>query len=109
MSRALSLSIHNATVRSRTVMLEPWGREFPLAADEKLEVTARPGSGGVGLRLVETDDRTLVFVEGCSWVCVNQGGVTHNLDAEAIVGAVAPRISPTRRTADPMWDRDLDG
>ena len=109
MSRDLSLSIHNATVRSRIVMLEPWGREFLLAVDEKLEVAARPGSGGAGLRLVEADDRTLVFVEGCSGVCVNKGGVTHNLDPEEIAGAIAPRVLPTRGTADPMWDRDLDG
>jgi hypothetical protein len=90
-------------------MLEPWGREFLLMVDEKLEVTAQPGSGGAGLRLVESDNRTLVFVEGCSEVCVIKGGVTHNLDLEAMVGATAPQVSLARRTEDPMWDRDLDG
>jgi hypothetical protein len=109
MSRTLSLSIQNASVGVRTVLLEPWGREFLLAVDEKLEITAQPGSGGAGFRLVEAVNRTLVFVEGCSGVRVIQGGVTHNLDLEAIVEATALQASPARRTADPMWDRDLDG
>jgi len=109
MSRTLSLSIQNASVRLRIVMLEPWGREFLLTVDEKLEVTARAGSAEAGLRLVESDNRTVVFVEGCSGVCVIKDGVTHNLDLEAIVGTPAPQILPPHRPADPMWDRDLDG
>ena len=109
MSRTPSLSIQNASVRLRIVMLEPWGREFLLTVDEKLEVTARAGSAGAGLRLVESDNRTLVFVQGCSRVSVTKGGVTHNLDLEPIDGTAAPQVSPTRRTEDLMWDRDLDG
>jgi hypothetical protein len=109
MSRTLSLSIQNASVRLRIVMLEPWGREFLLTVDEKLEVIARGGSVEAGLRLVESNNRTLVFVEGCFGVCVVKDGVTHNLDLEAIVGTTAPQILPTHRTRDPMWDRDLDG
>jgi hypothetical protein len=109
MSRTLSLSIQNASMRLRIVMLEPWGREYLLTVDEKLEVTARAGSAEASLRLVESDNRTLVFVRGCSGVCVIKAGVTHNLDLEAIVGTTAPQIVPTQRTLDPMWDRHLDG
>ena len=64
-NRTLSLSIQNASGRLRIVMLEP-GAEFLLTVDEKLEVTARGGSAEVGLRLVESSNRTVVFVEGCS-------------------------------------------
>src|SRR5436309_3436888 len=98
MSRALSLSIQNASGRLRIVMLEPWGREFLLTVDEKLEVTARDGSAEAGLRLVESDNRTLVFVEGCSGVYVVKDGVTHDLYLEAIVGTTTPQIMPTHRT-----------
>ncbi len=105
----LSLSIHNATSGSRIVMLEPWGREFVLAVDEKLEVTARPRPGGSGLRVVEADQRTLVFVGGCSGVRVIKDGVIHDLDPEMIVPATTPRALRTRVAANPMWDRDLDG
>ena len=63
-------------------MLEPWGREFLLGLDEKLEITARAGSPEPDLRLVESNNRTLVFVEGCSEVCVIKDGVTDNLDLE---------------------------
>jgi hypothetical protein len=109
MSRTLSLSIQNAGTRLRIVMLEPWGREFLLRLDEKLEVTAWAGSAGAGLRMVETDNRTLVFVEGCSGVRVIQQGVIHDLDREATVGSVAPQTIRARRPQDPLWDRDLDG
>ncbi len=109
MGRTLSLSIQNAGTRLRIVLLEPWGREFLLRSEEKLEVTAWAGSAGAGLRMVETDNRTLVFVEGCSGVRVIKEGVAHDLDRKATVGAVAPQTGPTRRPRDPMWDRDLDG
>jgi hypothetical protein len=108
MSRTLSLSIQNASVRLRIVMLEPWGREFLLTVDEKLEVTALAGMAEADLRLVESNNRTLVFVEGCSGVCVIKDGVTHTLDLEAIVETTAPQILPTQRSWNPMWDRDLD-
>ncbi len=45
MSQALSMSIHNATQRSRVVLMEPWGLEFLLVLNEKLEITARSGPG----------------------------------------------------------------
>jgi hypothetical protein len=109
MSHTLSLSVQNASVRLRIVMLEPWGREFLLGADEKLEITARAHSAGAGLRLVESLNRTLIFVEACSTIRVIQGGVTHNLDLEAIVGATAPQVAPAQSREDPMWDRHLDG
>jgi hypothetical protein len=110
MSRTLSLSIQNASARLRIVILEPWGREFLLTIGEKLEViTARAGSVDAALRLVESDNRTLVFVEGCSGAWVIKDGVTHNLDLEAIAGTTAPQIFPTHATRDPLWDRDLDG
>jgi hypothetical protein len=109
MSHALSLSVHNATSSSRIVMLEPWGREFILAVDEKLEIVARPGPIGAGLRVVEADQRTLVFVEGCSGVRVIKDGMTHDLEPEVIIEAAAPRALPARGSANPMWDRDLDG
>jgi hypothetical protein len=109
MSQALSMSIHNATQRSRVVLMEPWGLEFLLVLNEKLEITARSGPGGAGLRVVEADHRTLVFVEGCSGVRVIKDGMTYNLGPEAIDEAPAPRASPVRRAVDPLWDRDLDG
>src|SRR5215470_10921833 len=107
MSRIQSLSVQNASVRLRIVMLEPWGREFLLRVDEKLEVTAHAGSADASLRLVESDNRTVIFVEGYSEVCVIKDGVSHNLDLEAIVGTTAPQVLPTQRTPDPMWDRVL--
>jgi hypothetical protein len=109
MSHALSLSVHNATSGSRTVMLEPWGREFVLAVDEKLEIAAWPGPGGAGLRVVEADQLTLVFVEGCFGVRVIKDGLIHDIDREVIVEPPVPHVLPARGAANPMWDRDLDG
>ena len=109
MSRTLSLSIQNASERLRIVMLEPWGREFLLRVEEKLEITAWAGSAGAGLRLVESDNRTLVFVEGCSRVRVIKEGVTHDLDLESNPWALAPQTATNGGHRDPMWDRDLDG
>jgi hypothetical protein len=109
MSHALSLSVHNATSRSRNVMLEPWGREFTLAVDEKLEIAAFPGPGGAGLRVVEADQLTVVFVEGCSGVRVIKDGVIHELEPEVIIEATVPHVLPARGSASPMWDRELDG
>ncbi len=109
MSHALSLSIHNATARSRNVMVEPWGREFVLAVDEKLQIDAWPGPRGAGLRVVEADQLTLVFVEGCSGVRVIKDGVIHDIEPEVIIEATAPHVLPARGAANPMWDRDLDG
>jgi hypothetical protein len=109
MSHTLSLSIRNVSVRLRIVMVEPWGREFLLTLDEKLEVTARAESAQSGFRLMESNNRTLVFVEGCSGVSVIKDGSTHNLDFEAITGTSEPELLPTHRTGHPMWDRDLDG
>ena len=91
MSEPLSMSIHNATARSRIVMLEPWAREFLMDVNEKLEIVAWPGPGGVGLRVVETHHLTLVFVEGCFGVRVIKEGMTHNLELEAAEAAPAPR------------------
>ena len=108
-SRTLGLSIQNASTTLRIVMLEPWGNEFLLTVNEKLEVTARARSADADLRLVESDFRTLVFVEGCSEVCVIKDGVTTNLDLESIAATTAPPNLPRSRTRDPMWDRDLDG
>jgi hypothetical protein len=109
MNHTLSLSIQNAGGGSRIVILEPWGREFALDADEKLEITARPGPGNTAIRVVEADHRTLIFAPGCFEVCVIQEGVTHNLALEALDGTSTPQIMPTHGVADPMWDRDLDG
>jgi hypothetical protein len=89
-------------------MLEPWGREFLLAVDEKLEITAWPGAGGAGLRVVEADQLTLVFVEGCSGVRVIKNEMSYDLDAEVIVETDALQGLPPRPAAHPMWDRDLD-
>ena len=109
MSQALSMSVHNATQQSRVVLLEPWGLEFVLVLNEKLEITARSGPDGAGLRVVEADHRTLVFVEGCSGVRVIKDGMTYNLGPEAIDEAPAPRALLARSGVDPMWDRDIDG
>jgi len=108
MSHTLSLSIRNASVRLRIVRLEPWGREFPLTRDEKLEVTAQAKSEQAAFRLMESADRTQVSVQGCSDVSVLKDGATHNLDQEAIAGTSEPELLPTQRTGHPMWDRDLD-
>ena len=109
MSQNQRVSIQNASMTMRIVLVEPWGREFLLRVDEKLEVTAHAESADASLRLVESDNRTVIFVEGYSEVCVIKDGVSHNLDLEAIVGTTAPQILPTQRTPDPMWDRVLDG
>jgi hypothetical protein len=108
MSHTLSLSIRNASLRLRIVRLEPWGREFPLTLDEKLEVTSQAKSAQASFRLMESDDRTQVFVEGCFDVSVLKDGATHNLDLEAMAGKCEPGLLPTPRTGPPMWDRDLD-
>src|SRR5262249_6121554 len=105
----LSLSIRNASGGSRIVVIEPWGREFALDVGEKLEVTARPGTGETAIRVVEADHSTLIFAPGCFEVCVIKDGVTHNLALEALVGTAAPQLLPTHGVLDPMWDRDLDG
>jgi hypothetical protein len=108
MSRTLSLSIQNASERLRIVMLEPWGREFLLRLEEKLEITAWAGSAGAGLRLVESDNRTLVFVQGCSGVRVIKEGVAHDLDLGSNLPAPAPPTVTNGGHRDPMWDRYLD-
>jgi hypothetical protein len=109
MSQTLSLSIQNAGARLRIVMLEPWGREYLLRLEEKLEIAAWAGSTGAGFRVVETDNRTLVFVEGCSRVRVIKEGVTHDLDHEVSPRELAPFLARTPGPRDPMWDRDFDG
>jgi hypothetical protein len=103
----LRLSVQNATPRLRIVVFEPWGREFLLTLNEKLEVLAWVASEGPDLRVVESSNRTLVFVAGCSEVRVIKGGVTHNL--EPIVEAAVVQAPLTRTLEDPLWDRDLDG
>jgi hypothetical protein len=108
-NHTLSLSIQNAGGRSRSVILEPWGREFALDADEKLEVNARPGPGNTAIRVVEADHRTLIFAPGCFEVCVIKEGVIHHLALQAVVGTTTPQIMPTHGAFGPMWDRDLDG
>jgi len=108
MSHTLSLSIRNASFRLRIVRLEPWGREFPLTRDQKLEVSAQAKSEQARFRLMESDERTQVFAEGCSDVSVLKDGATHNLDLEAIAGTSEPQLLPTHRSGHPMWDRDLD-
>jgi hypothetical protein len=109
MRHTLSLSIRNSCGRSRIVILEPWGREFALDVNEELEVTARPGSADTAVRVVEADQRTLIFAPGCFGVRVIQDGVTHNLALDAPVGTTAPQSMPTNGVLEPMWDRDLDG
>lgn len=106
MSRNLRMGFQNATGRPRAVLFEPWGREFLLDVDEKLEVLARTGPGP-GLRLVETVDATLIYTEGCDTVCVVRGGTLHVLEPTQVAEA-APSPGPARDD-DPMWDRDLDG
>jgi hypothetical protein len=108
MSHTLRLSIRNASPRLRIVRLEPWGREFPLTLDEKLEVTAQAKSEQASFRLMESDDRTRVFAEGCFDVSVLKDGATHNLDLEAMAGTSEHELLPTRRPGHPMWDLDLD-
>jgi hypothetical protein len=109
MSQTLSLTIQNAGGGTRIVIIEPWGRDFALGVDEKLEVTARPGPDGAAIRVVEADHRTLIYAPGCFEVCVIQDGVTHNLALEEIVGTAFPQILPSHGVLDPMWDRHLDG
>jgi hypothetical protein len=104
MSQTLSLSIQNAGEGTRIVIIEPWGRDFALEVDEKLEVTARPGTGGTAIRVVEANHRTLIFASGCFEVCVIQDGVTHNLALEELVGTASPHILPNHGILDPMWD-----
>ncbi len=108
MSHTLRLSIRNASSRLRIVRLEPWGREFPLTRDEKLEVTSQAKSAQASFRLMESDDRTQVFAEGCSDVSVLKDGATHNLDLEAMAGTSEHELLAAHRTGHPMWDRDLD-
>jgi hypothetical protein len=104
MSRNLRLSFHNASEAPRVVRIEPWGREFPIDLDERLEVIARTGTSP-SLRVVEATSVTLVYTEGCDTLCVVQDGVLHVLEPPA---AVAEAASPPDSDADPMWDRDLD-
>ena len=109
MSQNQRVSIQNASMTMRIVLVEPWGREFLLPVDEKLEVTARAASADASFRLVESVNRTVVYAEGYSTVRVIKDGVSHNLDLEAIAGATAPQVLPGHRMRDPLWDRDLDG
>src|SRR4051812_42473996 len=79
MSRNLRMSVHNATGRPRAVRLEPWGREFPLDLDERLEVIARTGVAP-SLRVFEANETTLIYTEGCDTICVVQDGILHVLE-----------------------------
>jgi hypothetical protein len=106
--RPLSLSIQNAGTSPRVVILEPWGWEFTLDVDEKLEVTAQPGPGEPSLRLVEADRRTLIFAAGCSNPCVTQEGPTRSLTPTALAVTTNRPPMGIREILDPMWDRDLD-
>jgi hypothetical protein len=108
MRHTVSLSIKNASERLRIVSLEPWGHEFLLTLDEKLEVTASAETAEAGFRLVESNNRTLIFVEGCSGASVIKDGLSHDLDLDPIVGTTETEILPAQRIRDPMWDRDLD-
>jgi hypothetical protein len=108
MTDTLRLSIRNASLSLRIVRLEPWGREFALTLDEKLEVTSQPKSAQACFRLMESDDRTQVFVEGCFDVTVLKDGATHNLDLEALAETSKRELLPSLSKRGPMWDRDLD-
>jgi hypothetical protein len=63
MRRNLMLFFQNATVRLRTIRLEPWARHFLLGPDEKLEIIARPTGGNASFRMVEAIDTTLIYTE----------------------------------------------
>ena len=108
MRHTVSFSIKNASERLRIVSLEPWGHEFLLTLDEKLEVTASAETADAGFRLVESNNRTLIFVEGCSGACVTKNAVAHILELDAISETTAPQNLRTQTIPDPMWDRDLD-
>jgi hypothetical protein len=108
MIHTLRLSIRNASLSLRIVRLEPWGREFSLRLDEKLEVTSRAKSAQACFPLMESDDRTQVFAEGCVDVTVLKDGATYNLDLEAIAGTSKPVLLPTPSKRGRMWHRNLD-
>jgi hypothetical protein len=108
MTQTLKLSIRNASLNLRIVRLEPWGREFPLKLDEKLELTSQAKSAQACFRLMESDNRTQVFAEGCFDVTVLKDGATHNLDLEANAGTSKPELLPTLSKGGPTRGRDLD-
>lgn len=109
MSRAAILSIRNATARPRLVLLEPWGREFLLDSEEKLEIVGRPGPGGAGLRVVESERVTVVYVENASGVRAIKDGMGHDLDPPPVARTIAHPVPPADGGLNPMWDRDMDG
>jgi hypothetical protein len=105
MDRTVNVSIQNATGRLRIVVFEPSGREFLLTLNEKLEVAIDAGSEGPDIRLVESGNRTLVFVAGHDAIRVSKGDATYDL--EPIVDVTG--IQDVGPGVDPLWDRDLDG
>jgi hypothetical protein len=101
------LGIHNATARLRTVRIEPWARHFLLGPDEKLEIIARATRRRSRFRIVEANDTTLIYTEGCDKVRVVQDGTTHDLLPVYAIDVETARS--TRTTDNPMFDRYIDG
>ena len=93
MSCSQSLGFHNATVRLRTIRIEPWARHFLLGPDEKLAIIARATGRHSSFRIVEANDTTLIYTEGCDDVCVLQDGTTHHLLDKGVIagGFLDPR------------------
>ena len=54
--------------------------------------------------MVESNNRTVIFVEDCSEVYVIKDGVTDNLRSQADIASPASRILLAPGTGDPMWD-----
>jgi hypothetical protein len=106
MSCSQSLGFHNATVRLRTIRIEPWARHFLLGPDEKLAIIARATGRHSSFRIVEANDTTLIYTEGCDDVCVLQDGTTHHL-----LPVYEIDVEPSRSThvnENPMFDSYID-
>jgi hypothetical protein len=102
----LTLFFQNATVRLRTIRLEPWARHFLLGPDEKLEIIARPTGANASFRMVEALDSTLIYTEGCDNVRVIQDDTTHDL--LPVHEIEAEPVGSTQIIDNPMFDLYVD-
>src|SRR5262249_24596385 len=103
------VTIQNESPRLRGGIVEPWGGEFPLNPGERLKVVVSAGSMGAKLRMMESDRRTVVYIEGRHGVTVIQCAMRHNLNREAVAAGVDGHVFRDHPTRNPMWDRDIDG
>ena len=64
----------NSRKRPHVISVEPWGEDFTLLPEEKLEVVAWGNSENPHFTAVESEDGTQIYIDGAQEFAVNQDG-----------------------------------